>query len=101
MKKKNLLIVGVILLLLGVIGFLASSVALASANRAQTISAGDGVEVTLPNDDPAVVQRRKQAESILFPSLFLGILGGVCLVWGLWTKPSLTVEPLSQQDETE
>lgn len=98
MKKKVLFIVGSILLLLGILGFLASSVQLASANKAVNISAGEGIEVTLPDDDVTVVQRKNQAESVLFPSLFLGVFGCVFIVLGFMTKSSLPVVPLRSDE---
>ena len=82
MARKLCLIVGIVLVLVAVIGFLASSVMLASAADVRDVRPPPGAELQLPADDPVVKQRRDQAESVLLGSLLVGALGVVVLIVG-------------------
>ena len=86
MFKRVVLIAGVLLLFAGMLGFLASSVGLATANSAPDVKTPKGVEITLAADDPVVRERQRQAEAFLFGSLLCGACGMVLTGMGVWLR---------------
>ena len=86
MTRKLLMGLGVLFLLAGILGFLASAVALANADEVPEVRPPDGVTITLPEDAPRVVERKRQAELVLFGSLLSGGCGVVLLGTGIWLK---------------
>ena len=96
MFRKLLLVVGVLLLLAGGLGFLASSVALSTANQVPDVKTPKGVEITLPPDDPVVAERKRQAETVLFGSLLCGGCGIVLTGIGLLSRRKAQQRPTPQ-----
>lgn len=84
MKHKILIALGVLLILAGGAGFLASSVALATADQATELNAPDGIELRLSREDPLVQKRKRQGESVLFGSLLSGMIGSLLVGTGWW-----------------
>ena len=96
MARTSALVVGALLVLAGILGFLASSVALATASKVPDIKTPKGVELTLPPDNPDVVERQRQAESVLFGSLLCGGCGVVIIGIGLWLGKKAKQRPAPQ-----
>lgn len=90
MARKLMLFVGVLLLLAGAVGFLAAAVALADADKVPEIKNPKGVEITLPPDDPVVLERKHQAETVLFGSLLCGGVGLVVIIVCVWVGKRTT-----------
>ena len=86
MTRRLLIGLGILLLLAGILGFLASAVVLATADEIPEIKPPDGVTISLPEDDPRVVERKRQAELVLFGSFLGGGLGVVLLGTGYWLQ---------------
>ena len=86
MKANIVIAVGVVLLLLGVLGFLGSAVALASVDEVPNVATPEGATLTLAPDDPQVAVRKSQAETVLFASLLCGGVGVGTLGTGVWLK---------------
>lgn len=85
MARRLVFAFGVLLLLAGILGFLASAVALATADDPPGIQPSrQGVELTLSPDDPLVIERRIQAEMVLFGSLLCGGIGFVLTGVTVW-----------------
>jgi len=82
MPRKLLLGLGILFLLAGILGFLASAVALATADEVPEIKPPDGVTITLPENDPRTVERKRQAELVLLGSSLSG--GGGVVLLGVW-----------------
>ena len=81
MTYKLVLIIGGVLMLSGLLGFLAAAVALNNSNKFPGIKSPNGAEITISDDDPIVLERKKQAEFVLFGSLLIGGIG-LCMVVG-------------------
>ena len=90
-----MLSVGAILLFAGVVGFLASAVALADADKLPEIEAPQGITITMLPDEPIVEQRKRQAEGILFASLLGGGVGIFLIVAGVWMRKKARRRPVS------
>ena len=90
MKVKLFLVLGVILILVSLIAFLASSIALARVREVPGVVVGGPGKLELMSDDPLVKQRENQAQVVLAASLVLGVAGiSSCFVaWRLRRKAS-------------
>lgn len=84
MTYKLILIIGGALMLSGLLGFLAAAVALDNANKLAEIKSPKGTQIIIPGDDPIVLERKKQAEIVLFGSLLIGGIGGCMVVGGIY-----------------
>lgn len=84
MRRKVVMAIGLLLLLAGLLGFLASAVALATADEMADIQTPEGVELRLAPDDPKVAERKRQAEVVLFGSFLCGGGGVVLVAIGIW-----------------
>ena len=101
MKANVFLVAGVVLLLTGVLGFLASAVALASVDEVTGVKTSEGTTLTLKPDDPRVAERKGQAETVLFGSLVCGG-GGVFLIGtGVWMKRRTRYRPADRPVASE
>jgi hypothetical protein len=74
-KGRILLATGLVLLLGGLLGFLAASVALARAQDPPALATELPGRLELDPEDPLVQTRRRQAESVLFGSLLAALAG--------------------------
>lgn len=87
MKTRLLIGTGVLLVLMGGLGFLAAAVALARATELpSSIPAAGSGELRLDDNDPLVKERQAQAEGVLWGSLTLGAAGVGALAGGLWSR---------------
>jgi len=87
MKWKLTLIIGVVLLPAGIVGFLMASVGLATADKMpRGIRAPEGVELRLPPDDVSVRRQRRQAETVLLGSGLVGGCGIILTGAGWWMR---------------
>ena len=86
MKFNLVIIIGVVLSLAGILGFLASAVALSSVDEISGVKTPEGTELTLDPDDPLVAKRKSQAETVLFGSLLSGVVGLLFIGTGILKK---------------
>ena len=86
MRFKLLIGTGCLLILAGLIGFLASSVALAGVRDVPGVARTDAGRLELSPDNPLVAQRQSQAERVLLGSLLTGASGILFLGGGLWVR---------------
>ncbi len=93
MKPRFVIIIGMILLLAGVAGFLVSSVALATADTPEGVQMPEGMELKMAPDDPRVKQQEEQATTVLFGSLLCGVCGLLVVGTGWWMKKNARPDP--------
>ena len=93
MKSNLVLVAGVVLLLTGVLGFLASAVALASVDEVPNVKTPEGTTLTLNPDNPRVAERKGQAETVLLGSLVCGGSGVFLIGVGVWMKRRTRYRP--------
>ncbi len=91
MKWKIAVILGIVLMLAGLFGFLMASVALAKADEIpDNIQAPEGIELRLSPDNAQVRRQRQQAETVLFGSFLVGGLGTILVGTGAWMRKKAT-----------
>ena len=93
MKANIMLVAGVVLLLAGVLGFLASAVALASVDEVPGVQTPEGITLTLDPDDRRVAERKSQAEMVLFGSFLCGGVGVFLVGTAVWIKRRTRYRP--------
>lgn len=84
MTYKLVLIIGGALILIGFLGFLAAGVALYNADKVAEIKSPKGTQIMIPDDAPIVLERKKQAEFVLFGTLLIGGIGLCMVVSGIY-----------------
>lgn len=82
MPRRIIITVGVVMLLAGILGFVVASVGLANADRVDIVSPAD-TQLRRAEDDPLYIEKKQQAEVVLFGSLIVGFIGLLTLAAGL------------------
>ena len=93
MKANAMLVAGIVLLLIGVLGFRASAVALASIDEVVGVKTPEGTTLKLNPDDPRVAERKSQAETVLFGSLVCSGGGAFLIGTSVWMKRRTRYRP--------